>query len=108
MRAKPVVARERASQDVDGAIAFYLGEDAEDAALGFIDALEHAYTQIGQHPASGAPRYAHELGIAGLRSWPLKQHPYLVFYVDREDLVDVWRVLHTRRDIPTWLDDDEP
>ena len=43
MRAKPVVPRELAIRDVDEAIAYYLGEDAEQTALGFIDALEYAY-----------------------------------------------------------------
>ncbi|MCY3505287.1 MAG: type II toxin-antitoxin system RelE/ParE family toxin, partial [Chloroflexi bacterium] len=29
--------------------------------------------------------------------------PYMVFYVEREADVDVWRVLHAARDIPEWL-----
>lgn len=28
---------------------------------------------------------------------------YPVFYVEREDEVDVWRILHAARDIPRWL-----
>jgi plasmid stabilization system protein ParE len=28
-----------------------------------------------------------------------------VFYVEREHEIDVWRVLHSRRDIPTTLAD---
>ena len=39
----------------------------------------------------------------GLRSWPLTRHPYLVFYLERPDHIDVWRVLHGQRDIPAWL-----
>ena len=34
-----------------------------------------------------------------LRAWPLDQFPYLMFYVAEVDRVEVWRVLHTRRDI---------
>jgi hypothetical protein len=30
----------------------------------------------------------------------MRRYPYVVFYVEREDRIDVWRVLHTRRDIP--------
>lgn len=106
MSAKPVILRERASRDIDEAIAYYLGEDAEDAALGFIDALEDAYKRLGRHPGIGSPRYSHELGITGLRSWTLKRHPYLIFYVDQEEHVDVWRVLHAERDIPTWMNEE--
>lgn len=39
MRAKPVVPREQANRDVDETIAWYLDEDAAQAALGFVDAL---------------------------------------------------------------------
>jgi len=34
---------------------------------------------------------------------PVSRHPHLVFYVDREAHVDVWRVLHGERDIPSWM-----
>jgi toxin ParE1/3/4 len=33
----------------------------------------------------------------------LKRFPYLVFYSERSDAIEVWRVLHGRRDIPAWL-----
>lgn len=103
MRAKAVVPREQAKRDVDEAIGHYLAEDAEQAALGFVEALEVAFHHIGRHPATGSPRYAHELDLPGLRSWPLTRYPYLVFYIEREDRVDVWRVLHGQRDIPAWM-----
>lgn len=61
MRLKPVVPRKLANRDVDEAIGHYLSEGSEQAALGFVDALELAYAHIGRHPASGSPRYAHEL-----------------------------------------------
>jgi toxin ParE1/3/4 len=59
LKVKPVVARELANHDIDEIIAYYLGESAEQAAYGFIDALEDAYAHIGRHPATGSPRYAH-------------------------------------------------
>lgn len=107
MRAKPVVPRAQANLDVDEAVAYYLGEDAPQAALGFIDALDKAYAHLGRHPGTGSPRYAHELNLPGLRAWPLTGYPHLVFYVDRPDHVDVWRVLHGQRDIPAWMQDAE-
>lgn len=103
MKVKPVIPRRLANRDVDEAIAHYLDEGGERVALRFIDAVERAYTHTGRQPASGSPRYAHELSIPGLRSWPLTRFPYLVFYVEREDQVDVWRILHGRRDIPAWM-----
>lgn len=100
---KPVVARALATQDIDEAIAYYLHEAAPQAALGFIDDLEKAYAHIGRHPATGSPRYAHALDLPGLRCWPLTRYPYLVFYIERAKAIDVWRVLHGQRDIPSWL-----
>ena len=103
MKVKVVVPREQASRDVDEAIAHYVGEGAAHAALGFIDALERAYTHIDRHPATGSPRYAHELNLPGLRAWPLTRYPYLVFYVELPEHIDVWRVLHGQRDVPAWM-----
>lgn len=105
MRSKVVIPRAQSTQDVDDAVTYDLGEHAEHAALGFIDALEQAYVHIGRHPATGSSRYAHELEIPELRSWRLKRYPYVVFYVEHEDHIDVWRVLHGMRDIPAWLRD---
>jgi len=103
MRAKPIVPRRQARQDVEDAVDFYAREAGERVALAFIDALQRAYGAIARRPAAGSPRFAHELNLPGLRSRPLKRFPHLVFYVDREDHVDVWRVLHTQQDIPAWL-----
>ena len=106
MRSKALVPRTLALGDVDQVINYYLEQDAPAAAMGFVDALERAYVHIGKHPATGSPRYAHALDISGLRSWPLSKYPYLVFYVERTDHIDVWRVLHMQRDIPAWMTDD--
>ncbi|MBX9749272.1 MAG: type II toxin-antitoxin system RelE/ParE family toxin [Roseococcus sp.] len=103
MTAKPVIPREAAQRDIDQAIAYYVAEAGEPVALAFIDALERAFLRIAQHPAAGSPRYAFELRLEGLRAWPLRRYPYLVFYVEREDHLDVWRVLHAQRDIPAWM-----
>ena len=103
MKHKPIVPREQASRDVDDAVVYYLNVATEAVALGFIDALEQAYTHIGRHPATGSPRYAHALNLPGLRAWSLARYPYLVFYVERPDHIDVWRVLQGQRDIPAWM-----
>jgi toxin ParE1/3/4 len=71
--------------------------------LKFIDALEQAYRQIQQRPAIGSQRYVHELNLPGLRFKECKRFPYLVFYVESAQQIDVWRVLHSSRDIPVWL-----
>jgi len=37
----------------------------------------------------------------------LPRYPYLVFYVEHADHIDVWRVLHGQRDIPAWMREPE-
>ena len=98
--AKVVVSRERARQDIEAAIDFYLRQGAGTAALDFVEAIENAFGQISRQPGTGSPRYAHELSLPGLRSWRLSRFPYLVFYFERDASIDVWRVLHGQRDIP--------
>ena len=103
MSGKPVVLRERARRDIDEAIKHYVSETGPAVALKFIDALEDTIRQIGEQPTSGSPRHAHELEIPGPRFRLIGRFPYLVFYVERESEIDVWRVLHGARDIPAWM-----
>ena len=106
MTAKPVVLRGRARLDVDEAVEHYLTEAGTAVALDFVDALEDAFRRIGEQPAGGSPRDAHELEIPGLRLRAAGQFPDLVFHVEREEEVDVWRVLHGVRDIPAGMPDE--
>jgi toxin ParE1/3/4 len=102
---KGVIPRELANRDVEEAIDHYLVEATAKVALGFVDELEKAYAHIARHPASGSPRYAHQLGLADLRFWPLGRYPHLIFYVECDEHIDVWRVLHEQRDIPSWMNE---
>jgi toxin ParE1/3/4 len=79
VNAKPVVPRHVALQDIDEVIHHYLEIDAASAAIGFIDELELALAHISRHPGTGSPRYAHELNLPGLQSWPLTRYTHLVF-----------------------------
>lgn len=103
MTTKPVIQRTRANRDVDEAIEYYLRETNAATAQAFIATLEVAYVHIGRHPASGSSRYADVLDIPGLRCWALRRFPYLVFYIELPGQIDVWRVLHAARNIPSWL-----
>lgn len=106
MKSKPIIPRTAASRDIDAVIDHYLGEGGGRAALGFIAALERAYTHLSRHAASGSLRYAHDLELPGVRCWQVRPYPYLIFYTEQKDHLDVWRVLHASRDIPAWLRND--
>lgn len=100
MSAKPVVLRGQAQNDINDAIEHYLTEAGPAVTLTFVDALEDVLREIGMRPKSGSPRYTHELDIPGLRFGIVGRFPYLIFYIEREAEVDVWRVLHGARDVP--------
>lgn len=103
MTGKRVVLRDLARNDIDQAVTHYLAEAGAAVALAFVDATEAALRRIGELPGSGSPRYAHELDIAGLRFLSTDRFAYLIVYLEREEEVDVWRVLHGARDIPAWM-----
>ena len=105
MTAKPVIPRAKAREDVALAVEYYADEAGADVAFSFIDALEQAYSFIGEMPAAVSPRCSHELNLPGLRTMGLKGFPWLIFYLEFETHVDVWRVLHAKRDMPAWLAD---
>ncbi len=104
--ARSVRLRERAAVDIDQAVDRYLAETDIDVALRFVDAVERAAGQIGRSPQSGSLRCSYELEIPGLRVRPLAGFPYLAFYAVGDVVVDVWRILHTRRDIPSAMADE--
>jgi toxin ParE1/3/4 len=101
--AKPVRLRRTAADDLETAVDQLLDEATSDVAARFVDAVELALRHVGRHPHSGSLRFSYDLDIPELRAWPLTRFPYLVFYVDDDDEIDVWRILHTRRDIPAAL-----
>ncbi len=103
MSPKPVIRRERVRQDIEDAADYYFHEGGQALELRFIEAVEAAIHHIATHPAIGSTRHA-ELGYdEDLRFWPIKRFPYLIFYIERAESVDVWRVLHGQRDLPEWF-----
>lgn len=105
MTAKPVVPRRLADDDILAAIEHYRIEADLAVARTFVAAIETAFAMIGTAPATGSPRHGDELGIAGLRTRRLGRFPYLVFYVEHDTHIDVWRVLHEKRDFAEWLNE---
>ncbi len=94
MTDKLAILRRVADHDVDAAINHNRTQANVDVALDFAAELDETYDCIAQHSMVGSPRYAHELDIERLRHRRLKRSPYLIFYRERADHIDVWRVLH--------------
>lgn len=105
MRPKPVIPRERARKDIDDALDHCLQTFDQSAAFAFIEALEDALETVGRFPSAGSSRYAHELALPDLRCWSIRGHPVVLFYLEHETHIDLWRALHAQRDIPATLRD---
>lgn len=103
MRAKPLIRLQSAREDELEAVRYYAAEAGLDIALAFREALRTAYRLIVARPSAGSPRYGEILDLPGLRTKRLKRFPFLVFYIESPDRIDVWHVLHAQRDIPASL-----
>ncbi len=100
---KPLQWRRPARQDAMTAAKWYERQAGLPTGERFLSALAAGLAHVRRNPAAGSPRYAALLRVGDLRFWPLKGFPYLIFYIEREQHTDVWRVLHAQRDIPTWM-----
>ena len=103
MSPKPIIRREQARLDIEGAADYYFHEGGQSLELRFIDAVEAAIRHIATHPATGSARHAELGGGRDLRFWQVKRFPYLIFYIEQSEKIDVWRVLHAQRDLPEWF-----
>lgn len=103
MTHKPVRYRDIAELDVEAAMDFYFREAGDSVTADFVARLEEVLKQIGDFPDTGSRRYENEAGVPGLRFLSLRPFPYLVFYVERETLIEIRRVLHGRRNVPGFL-----
>jgi len=106
MTRRKVVTTRRADEDIDGAIDHYLGQGADEAALGFIDALADARHLLAEHPHIGSARLTAETGLPELRTFALPRYPYILFTAEAAGVVRIIRVLHRSRDIPAELLDE--
>lgn len=105
MANKPIVPRLRARQDMASAVRHYRVEAGVVLAERLANSIEAALHALAAHPLAGSLSHGAALAIVGLRSWRVERFPYLIFYMDRADWVEIWRVLHVRRDVETILRD---
>ena len=104
---KPATKSAAAAADIREAAVYYRDEGDAQLALDFIDSVESAVRHIVTWPAAGSTRFADILNLPGLRTVSLGRFPFIIFYVETFDHVDIWRVLHDRRDIPQILIENE-
>jgi toxin ParE1/3/4 len=103
---KSAVLRQRAEDDIENAFVHYLDQAGNRVATQYIEAIDIAIHHLEQFPKTGSPRYGELFNTPGLRSWLLNRFPYTLFYIERDDHLDVIRLLHQHSDIPEQLQED--
>ncbi len=102
MKRVPVFLRERAHDDLRSAATAYLEKAGAETAGRFVREVQRTLETVALAPEAGSTRAAMVLQIPGLRSWSLASFPWTIFYVQVDDRVEVWRILHQRVDLPSW------
>ncbi len=102
---RQILIRPKASDDLDEQFA-YIAIDNRDAALRFFDATRETISQLAKMPGIGSP--VQNSSLAGLRKLAVKGfNKHLIFYLTQDNYIDVVRILHAARDLPTIIDSEE-
>lgn len=100
--------RPQAELDIDE-IVTYLLETNPQAASKFVMELRQAFTLLSGNPLIGVKRQYRLLALEGIRLFPLKKYSsYLVFYLNTDEVLEIVRVLHGKRDLETLFAESTP
>ena len=100
---KPARLRPAAQQDLIELSLWYADKDGETLAARLFDAARAALKPIQRMPGLGSPALAESVGLPGLRHWGVEGFPVRWFYLEREDHLDILRLLGERQDIAAIL-----
>ena len=100
---KPAILRPQALCDRQVEVQYYRKEAGTKVAVRLVNATNAALDQIELDPRIGSPVLGKNLGIPGLRTWRVSKFPLLWFYFERDDHLDVVRMLGERQDVAALL-----
>ncbi len=100
---KPARLRPAAQQDLVELSLWYAEQGGAPLAARLFDAARDALKPIQRMPGLGSPALAESVGMPGLRHWGVDGFPVRWFYLEREDHLDVLRLLGERQDIAAIL-----
>lgn len=108
---KPAELRPQALRDQRGEVRFYRREGGSRLALAAASATNTALDQIERDPGIGSPTLGsptlgERLGVSGLRTWRVAKFPLLWCYFERDDHLDVVRLLGQCQDLTAILGDE--
>ena len=98
---KLAILRPQALRDRQMEVRYYRKEAGTKVAVQWVKVTHAALDQIELGP--GLPVLGKTLGIPGLRTWWVSRFPFLWFYFERDDHLDVVRILGERQDVAAIL-----
>ncbi|ARV59034.1 plasmid stabilization system protein [Nostocales cyanobacterium HT-58-2] len=93
---KFIVIHTEARKELDTAIAYY-EEQKPGLGLDLLSEVEKVLENIQQNPNLGTPHK-----IEGVRRYAIKRFPYLIFYVELEEVIWVVAIAHGKRKPDYW------
>ncbi|MFZ4699000.1 MAG: type II toxin-antitoxin system RelE/ParE family toxin [Candidatus Methylumidiphilus sp.] len=105
MSKRVIFFHQKALEDIEE-ITCFIAEDSPKSALSFREMLEQACELLAEMPDMGVARnFTHPL-LTDVRLWPLERfEKYLIFYRAQLDTLEIIRVLHGARDLPSLFAD---
>lgn len=104
----PRVRWRRAAEDDLEAAYLFIGSDSPAAGDRFLDAVADAVRLLRDNPALGPSCRFRSPRLSDIRSWVVRGFPsYLLVYRHVQDTVEVVRVLHGARDLPSIIEGQE-
>ena len=101
MKKPEIILRPKAREDI-AEIGAYIGLDNPEASVAFQQMLQNFYKVLADLPEIGSVRNFDNPELEGLRMWRIPRFKnYLIFYRLTSEKVEIVRVLHGARDIPS-------
>ncbi|OUL17406.1 plasmid stabilization system protein [Nostoc sp. T09] len=101
---KRIVITPKASLDIDEYFAYIAQENPETALL-FFDSVRETFAQLARMSGMGRRYSLENLRLQGLRKWAVKGFKkYLIFYFERDESIEIVRILYAGQDIETILE----
>ncbi|MFZ1382440.1 MAG: type II toxin-antitoxin system RelE/ParE family toxin [Scrofimicrobium sp.] len=94
-----------ATNDYFSIVAWYTDEAGDKVAERFVRSLRETEDRISRNPGLGPTSFTYGASKQATIHGAEDGLPYLVFYLDLEEHIEIVRVLHERRDFPGQLQD---
>ena len=88
-----------AEQDLIHLTQWYTEQGGSVLGERFFDTARAALAPLERMPGLGSPAIGERCGLPGLRQWGVSKFPVRWFYFEREDNLDMVRLLGERQDI---------